>query len=106
MYLCLAMGILLGHSKLYDSSQFFILYNIFLIMIYTTCAIELFATGIKEKDYLFVVLSASIFMLAIKAIYAIYGIHIVSFYVKLTSISITYICLFIVILGAFFELYM
>lgn len=96
----------IGHSKLYDSSQFFILYNIFLIMIYTTCSVKLFATGVKEKDYLFVVLSSSIFMLAIKAIYAIYGIRIVSFYVKLTSVSITYICLFIVILGAFFELYM
>ncbi len=96
----------LGHSKLYDSSQFFILYNIFLMIIYVTCSVKLFTKGIKEKDYLFIILSSSIFMLAIKAIYAIYGINIVSFYVKLTSVSITYICLLIVILGAFFELYM
>jgi hypothetical protein len=96
----------LGHSKLYDSSQFFILYNIFLMIIYVICSVKLFTKGIKEKDYLFIILSSSIFMLAIKAIYAIYGINIVSFYVKLTSVSITYICLLIVILGAFFELYM
>lgn len=96
----------LNTISIYDSSKFFIMYNLFLMIVYIICSIKLLLTGIKEKEYLFVVLSASIFILAIKAAYAIYGANIVSFNVKLTSVSITYIFSLIVIAGGFIELYM
>ena len=96
----------LNTISIYDSSKFFIMYNLFLMIVYIICSIKLLLTGIKEKEYLFVVLSASIFILATKAAYAIYGANIVSFNVKLTSVSITYIFSLIVIAGGFIELYM
>ena len=96
----------LNTISIYDSSKFFIMYNLFLMIVYIICSIKLLLTGIKEKEYLFVALSASIFILAIKAAYAIYGANIVSFNVKLTSVSITYIFSLIVIAGGFIELYM
>lgn len=96
----------LNTISIYDSSKFFIMYNLFLMIVYIICSIKLLLTGIKEKEYLFLVLSASIFILAIKAAYAIYGANIVSFNVKLTSVSITYIFSLIVIVGGFIELYM
>lgn len=96
----------LNTISIYDSSKFFIMYNLFLMIVYIICSIKLLLTGIKEKEYLFVVLSASIFILAIKVAYAIYGANIVSFNVKLTSVSITYIFSLIVIAGGFIELYM
>lgn len=96
----------LNNISIYDSSKFFIMYNLFLMIVYIICSFKLFITGIKEKEYLFVVLSASILMLSIKAAYAIYGANIISFNVKLTSVSITYIFSLIVIAGGFIELYM
>ena len=96
----------LNSISTYDSSKFFIMYNLFLMIVYIICSFKLFITGIKEKEYLFVVLSASILMLSIKAAYAIYGANIISFNVKLTSVSITYIFSLIVIAGGFIELYM
>lgn len=88
------------------STEFFIVYNYFLTIVYVVVAVRLFITGMKEKEYIFVVLSSSIFMLAIKAIYAIHSVNNISFYEKLTSVSITYIILLIVIAGSFIELYL
>lgn len=92
--------------SIYYSEFFFIFYNIFLMLIYVISSIKLIIEGIKEKEYLFIVLSSSIFMLGLKAIYAIYGIRRASFYAKLISVSITYICFCIVIIGSFIELYL
>lgn len=88
------------------STDFFIIYNYFLTSVYFICAIRLLAIGIKDKEYIFVVLASSIFMLAIKAIYAVYAVDTTSFYVKLTSVSITYIIFLIIISGSFIELYL
>lgn len=88
------------------STDFFIIYNYFLTSVYFICAIRLLAIGIKDKEYIFVVLASSIFMLAIKAIYAVYAVDTTSFYVKLTSVSITYIIFLIIIAGSFIELYL
>ncbi|MPM38348.1 Adaptive-response sensory-kinase SasA [bioreactor metagenome] len=96
---------LLNSNSLNETSTFFIGYNIFLVIIYITSSINLFIKGIEKGEYVFVVLGSSLFMLALKAVYAIYGINIVSFYVKLTSVSITYISSLIVIAGVFCELY-
>ena len=96
----------LNTVSIYESSKFFIMYNLFLMVVYIICSFKLVLKGIKEKEYLFVVLSASILMLAIKAAYAIYGANRISFNVKLTSVSLTYIFSLIVIAGGFIELYM
>lgn len=89
----------------YDSNLLFILYNLLLIFIYFLCSYELFKLAIDDKEYLFMVLGSSIFTLAIKAIYAIQGTNTTSFYIKLISVSITYISFLIIIAGGFIELY-
>ncbi|WP_455540054.1 sensor histidine kinase [Terrisporobacter sp.] len=91
--------------QLLHGKEFFIVYNCFLMIVYIACAIRLFILGTKEKEYLFIVLGSSIFMLAIKASYAINTADSTSFYVKLTSASITYVIFLVVIVGSFFELY-
>ena len=93
-------------SIIYNSNNFFIIYNMFLTVVYSVVSVKLFISGLKEKEYLYVVLSSSIFMLALKAMYAIYGITTPSFYVKLMSVAITYICFCIIIVGSFIELYL
>ena len=90
----------------FHSTGFFITYNYFLMSIYLISAIRLFILGIKEKEYIFVVLASSIFMLATKAIYAVHAVNTTSFYVKLTSVSITYTIFLIVIAGSFIEFYL
>ena len=93
-------------SYFHDSKLLFISYNLLLISIYLLCTYKLFKLAIKEKEYLFMVLGSSIFTLSIKAIYAIQGTIITSFYIKLMSVSITYISFLIVIAGGFIELYL
>ena len=93
-------------NNLYNSNFVFVNYNRMLIIVYILCSLKLFITGMKEKEYLFVVLSLSISMLAIKAMIAIYGVNNISFYLKLVSVSITYISFLIIICGVFIELYM
>ena len=82
-----------------------ILYRIILVSVYVTAATVLFIRGIKEKEYLFIVLGISIFMLGLKSIFSIYTIEMASFYIKLISVCITYISSLIVIGGSFIELY-
>lgn len=93
----------------FHSTDFFIMYNYFLTVVYFLCAAILFVMGIKEKEYIFVVLASSIFMLGIKAMYAVNAANAAnatSFYVKLTSVSITYTIFLIIIAGSFIELYL
>lgn len=90
----------------FHSTDFFIIYNYFLMVVYAISAVKLFFIGLKEKEYIFVVIASSIFMLAIKAIYAVHAVNTTSFYVKLTSVSITYTIFLIVIAGSFIELYL
>lgn len=111
--LAVAYTIIFGHiesiyisSNFYDSSLLFILYNLLLISIYFLCTYKLFKLAICEKEYLFIVLGSSIFTLAIKAMYAIQSTNTISFYIKLMSVSITYISFLIVIAGGFIELYL
>ena len=96
----------MGVFELLHSSEFFIVYNIFLAIVYVTCSLWLSYVGIKEKRYIFLIWGCSIFMLGIKAVYAIYIVNTASFNVKLTSVSITYIIFLIVIIGSFWEIYL
>ncbi len=90
----------------YDTSLLFILYNLLLIFVYFVCTYKLFKLAINEKEYLFIVFGSSIFTLAIKAMYAIQGTSTTSFYIKLMSVSITYISFLVIISGGFIELYL
>lgn len=76
-----------------------------LILVYIISTIILFRRGIKKKEYLFIVLSISIFMLGIKSIFSIFTIENVSFYTKLISVCITSISSLIIIGGSLIELY-
>lgn len=92
-----------------NGNFFFIGYNLFLFICYTSVSIHLFMSGFKEKDYLFPILSSSIFMLALKALYAIIALNgsvQLSLNVKLMSVAITYIGFLIVIAGNFVDLFL
>lgn len=87
------------------STDFYVVYNAFLAMIYLCAALVLFKTGEKEKEYIYMVISMSISMLAIKSMYTISTVGNLSFDTKLTSVSITYITFIVIIAGTFVELY-
>ncbi len=92
-----------------NGNVFFIGYNLFLFICYTSVSIHLFMSGFKERDYLFPILSSSIFMLALKALYAIIALNgsvQLSLNVKLMSVAITYIGFLIVIAGNFVDLFL
>ncbi|WP_195986682.1 ATP-binding protein [Clostridium sp. D53t1_180928_C8] len=80
-----------------------IAYNVFLILVYSTSSILLLIRAFKEKKYIFYVFSASILILALKAVYTIYMANKLSFYTNLVSVSLTYICFFIIIIGTLIE---
>lgn len=90
----------------YYTTIFFIVYNIFLLINYIIISLKLYKVSIKKNECIYLFLSCSIFMLSIKAIYAIYGMNIVMLDIKLTSVFITYICFFIIIIGVNVELYL
>lgn len=81
------------------------IYKTILTIIYMIVSIVLLLKGVKDKEYLFIIISASIFMLVVKNIFSIYTGGITSFYVKLVSICITYISSLIIIGGNYIELY-
>ncbi|WP_278683218.1 sensor histidine kinase [Paraclostridium bifermentans] len=84
-------------------TDFFILYNIMLIFVYSVTSTILFKKSIKEKDYTYSVIGASILMFLVKAFYAIVGARIPIIEIKFISISITYMAFIILIVGLFLE---
>ncbi|MGL5346545.1 MAG: sensor histidine kinase [Peptostreptococcaceae bacterium] len=82
----------------------FIAYNVFLIIIYIVFTIRFGIKSVKEEEYIYAVISASIFFFAIKALYAIVSVQSPSISLKLISYSITYIGFFIFIGGLLVEL--
>lgn len=82
----------------------FVGYNMFLITTYLISSIILFIRSIEKNEYILVVLSSSILILAFKACYAIYLINNLTFYTKLISVALTYIAFFIIIIGVIIEL--
>ncbi|XZM35127.1 sensor histidine kinase (plasmid) [Clostridium perfringens] len=83
---------------------FFILYNIFLIIIYLYVSIKLLKLS-KSKYFILKYFSASIILLALKSIYAIYGIFYISFDIKLISVSITSLFFVTIIIATGVKLY-
>lgn len=84
-------------------TDFFILYNIMLIFIYSITSTILFKKSIQKKDYTYSVIGASILMFLVKAFYAIVGARIPIIELKFISISISYMAFIILIVGLFLE---
>ncbi|WP_164489040.1 sensor histidine kinase [Romboutsia sp. Marseille-P6047] len=103
------LGIIEMKSNIFNfnknASLYFILYNTFLATVYVMSSLRLFIRGMKEKEYIYSVLSSSIFILSIKAIFAIFALNRVTFIYKLVSVMLIYITYLIVIMGALIELY-
>ncbi|MGL5328278.1 MAG: sensor histidine kinase [Peptostreptococcaceae bacterium] len=87
-----------------SNDEWFITYNGFLVITYLVVCITYLIKSIKNQEYIYSVISASIFFLIIKAIYAITGVKSIFPNIKLLSISITYIVFIVTIVGINFEL--
>ncbi|GAA0711846.1 PAS domain-containing sensor histidine kinase [Paraclostridium ghonii] len=99
-------GYLEGKSVIFPikkETNFFVLYNTMLIFIYSISSTILFKKSIKEKDYTYSVIGASILMLLVKAFYAIVGARMPIIEIKFISISITYMVFITLIVGLFLE---
>lgn len=87
-----------------NKENYFIFYNVFLIISYLVVSITYLVKSIRQKEYIYSVISSSIFLLGVKAFYAIVGVRSPMSIIKLSSISITYMGFIIFIGGLFLEL--
>ena len=87
-----------------NKENYFIPYNIFLITSYLVVSIIYLEKSISQKEYIYSVISSSIFLFGVKAYYAIVGAINPMAVIKLTSISITYMAFIIFMGGLFLEL--
>lgn len=99
------IGILENKDLIFSNKEnYFIAYNIFLITSYLVVSIIYLEKSISQKEYIYSVISSSIFLFGVKAYYAIVGITYPMPVIKLTSISITYMAFIIFMGGLFLEL--
>lgn len=99
------IGILENKDLIFSNKEnYFIAYNIFLITSYLVVSIIYLAKSISQKEYIYSVISSSIFLFGVKAYYAIVGAINPMAVIKLTSISITYMAFIIFMGGLFLEL--
>src|SRR5699024_3996609 len=87
-----------------NKENYFIPYNIFLITSYLVVSIIYLEKSISQKEYIYSVISSSIFLFGVKAYYAIVGAINPMAVIELTSISITYMAFIIFMGGLFLEL--
>ena len=87
-----------------NKENYFIPYNIFLIISYLVVSTTYLIKSIRQKEYIYSVISSSIFLFGVKAYYAIVGAINPMAVIKLTSISITYMAFIIFMGGLFLEL--
>nr|WP_294572908.1 HAMP domain-containing sensor histidine kinase [uncultured Romboutsia sp.] len=99
------IGILENKDLIFSNKEnYFIAYNIFLITSYLVVSIIYLEKSISQKEYIYSVISSSIFLFGVKAYYAIVGAINPMAVIKLTSISITYMAFIIFMGGLFLEL--
>ena len=99
------IGILENKDLIFSNKEnYFIAYNIFLITSYLVVSIIYLEKSISQKEYIYSVISSSIFLFGVKAYYAIVGAINPMAVIKLTSISITYMGFIIFMGGLFLEL--
>ena len=103
----LTLGVL-KNNEIIDASfkdiQEFKNYNIFLAIVYIIVSATYLRKSIKYTEYIYSVISASVFFFVIKAIYAVVGIGNPLLNIKLISISISYIGFIVLIGGIICEL--
>lgn len=87
-----------------NKENYIILYNIFLIIVYLVVAITYLVKSIRQKEYIYSVISSSIFLFGVKAFYATVATRIPILAIRVTCISITYMGFIIFIGGLFLEL--
>ena len=90
----------------FASKVIFFSYNLFIFIAYVIVSLKLLSNCIKESNIMLGTFSVSLFLVAIKALYIIYGARYNSWNMKLTSALITYIAFIIVIIGSVIELYL
>ncbi|WP_270940979.1 sensor histidine kinase [Romboutsia lituseburensis] len=96
-----SFGLLKQHDILFTTFNDvagFVTYNIVLTIFYGTVSVIYLKKSLDRSEYIYSVISASIFFFMLKAIYAVVGATKALANVKLLSISITYIG-FIILLG-------
>ena len=99
------IGILENKDLIFSNKEnYFIAYNIFLIISYLVVSTTYLIKSIRQKEYIYSVISSSIFLLGVKACYAIVGASNPMSVIKLASISITYMGFIIFMGGLFLEL--
>lgn len=91
---------------IFSSEAIFVSYNLLISTVYVIVALKLLLIGIKEAKILLGTFSISLFLIAIKVFYIIYGVTYNSINMKLTSSLLTYLSFIIVIIGSIIELYL
>lgn len=91
---------------IFSSEAIFVSYNLLISTAYVIVALKLLLIGIKEAKILLGTFSISLFLIAIKVFYIIYGVTYNSINMKLTSSLLTYLSFIIVIIGSIIELYL
>lgn len=93
-------------GEFFSNKSIFISYNFFVFTIYVIISLKLLSICIKEIKIILGTFSVSLFLVAIKLLYIIYGARYNSWNMKLTSALITYIAFLVVIIGSIIELYL
>lgn len=93
-------------GEIFSNEVIFVSYNLLISTVYAIVALKLLLIGIKQTKILLVTFSISLFLIAIKVFYIIYGVTYDSMNMKLTSSLLTYLSFIIVIIGSIIELYL
>lgn len=91
---------------IFSNEVIFVSYNLLITTVYVIVALKLLLIGIKQTKILLGTFSISLFLIAIKVFYIIYGVRYNSINMKLTSSLLTYLAFIIVIIGSIIELYL
>lgn len=93
-------------GEFFSNKVIFFSYNLLIFSVYVLMALKLLSICIKEIKIILGTFSVSLFLVAIKLLYIIYGARYNSWNMKLTSAFLTYIAFLIVIIGSIIELYL
>lgn len=93
-------------GEFFSNKVIFFSYGLLIFSVYVLMALKLLSICIKEIKIILGTFSVSLFLVAIKLLYIIYGARHNSWNMKLTSAFLTYIAFLIVIIGSIIELYL
>lgn len=93
-------------GALFSNKAIFFSYNLLIFTVYVIVALKLLLICIRETKIILGTFSISLFLVAIKVLYIIYGARYNSLNMKLTSSLLTYLAFIIVIIGSIIELYL